>query len=342
MLAVSDHSRAVHIAHEIIAIQSQSSQLSSKEETLPTQASLYTLPSMQFLESLLDEMDSRSASAGTRPAEPPLYLPVDSFDLPGLDGPGSSINDLTQLGLPPLRNHRPAASAPPGTGALMVPNPSFGQHMPLPPFGGDNPFAPTAGSAAPSPQKNGARPVGRPPGPAALARRAASALEDMYELDDLEVSLQASRCGRIRKVTSFSGKRKASDMLSQVSAPAAMVAPPSPSRSNGVTDSGMSAFTEGMDDDEVSKGSRRCSKSGKKGRRTVCLNCGSYQTPQWRCGPLGPRTLCNACGVRYKKGLPLNCWPIRDGMVLPPGAVLPPTVCVPPGINIITSALDIE
>ena len=58
--------------------------------------------------------------------------------------------------------------------------------------------------------------------------------------------------------------------------------------------------------------------AGKKGRRTVCLNCGCHQTPQWRCGPLGPRTLCNACGVRYTKDLPLNCWPIRDGMVLPP------------------------
>lgn len=61
----------------------------------------------------------------------------------------------------------------------------------------------------------------------------------------------------------------------------------------------------------------------KGGKRTTCLNCGCHQTPQWRCGPLGPRTLCNACGVRYKKGLPLNCWPIREGMVLPPGALGP-------------------
>ena len=53
----------------------------------------------------------------------------------------------------------------------------------------------------------------------------------------------------------------------------------------------------------------------------MCLNCGCHQTPQWRCGPLGPRTLCNACGVRYKTDLPLNCWPIRDGMVLPPVSV---------------------
>ena len=71
--------------------------------------------------------------------------------------------------------------------------------------------------------------------------------------------------------------------------------------------------------------------AGRKGRRTVCCNCGCTQTPQWRCGPLGPRTLCNACGVRYKKDLPLNCWPIRDGMVLPPvGARPPPPPRAPP------------
>ena len=69
-----------------------------------------------------------------------------------------------------------------------------------------------------------------------------------------------------------------------------------------------------------------CLPSGKKNKRTTCLNCGCHQTPQWRCGPLGPRTLCNACGVRYKKGLPLNCWPLRDGMTLPAGAELPQSV----------------
>ncbi|KAG9147716.1 hypothetical protein Leryth_014881 [Lithospermum erythrorhizon] len=33
-----------------------------------------------------------------------------------------------------------------------------------------------------------------------------------------------------------------------------------------------------------------------------CTHCGSEKTPQWRSGPLGPKTLCNACGVRYKSG----------------------------------------
>ncbi|KAI3986391.1 hypothetical protein MKX01_002236 [Papaver californicum] len=33
-----------------------------------------------------------------------------------------------------------------------------------------------------------------------------------------------------------------------------------------------------------------------------CLHCEITKTPQWRAGPLGPKTLCNACGVRYKSG----------------------------------------
>ncbi|MEW5319680.1 MAG: hypothetical protein WDW38_010820 [Sanguina aurantia] len=36
-------------------------------------------------------------------------------------------------------------------------------------------------------------------------------------------------------------------------------------------------------------------------KRAVCTNCRATSTPQWRTGPAGPRTLCNACGVRLKK-----------------------------------------
>ncbi|XP_004239871.1 GATA transcription factor 1 [Solanum lycopersicum] len=34
----------------------------------------------------------------------------------------------------------------------------------------------------------------------------------------------------------------------------------------------------------------------------TCQHCGVDKTPQWRAGPTGPKTLCNACGVRYKSG----------------------------------------
>ena len=33
-----------------------------------------------------------------------------------------------------------------------------------------------------------------------------------------------------------------------------------------------------------------------------CNHCGVQKTPQWRIGPLGAKTLCNACGVRFKSG----------------------------------------
>uniref|UniRef100_A0A7S3QUH9 GATA-type domain-containing protein n=1 Tax=Dunaliella tertiolecta TaxID=3047 RepID=A0A7S3QUH9_DUNTE len=34
----------------------------------------------------------------------------------------------------------------------------------------------------------------------------------------------------------------------------------------------------------------------------ACVQCGVKETPQRRTGPLGPQTLCNACGVRLKRG----------------------------------------
>uniref|UniRef100_A0A1D1YLQ8 GATA transcription factor 16 n=1 Tax=Anthurium amnicola TaxID=1678845 RepID=A0A1D1YLQ8_9ARAE len=33
----------------------------------------------------------------------------------------------------------------------------------------------------------------------------------------------------------------------------------------------------------------------------VCLDCGTSRTPLWRKGPAGPKSLCNACGIRYRK-----------------------------------------
>ncbi|TQE06387.1 hypothetical protein C1H46_008021 [Malus baccata] len=43
-----------------------------------------------------------------------------------------------------------------------------------------------------------------------------------------------------------------------------------------------------------------CSIGGQFQRR--CSHCQVQKTPQWRTGPLGPKTLCNACGVRFKSG----------------------------------------
>ncbi|EFJ47495.1 hypothetical protein VOLCADRAFT_117837, partial [Volvox carteri f. nagariensis] len=40
--------------------------------------------------------------------------------------------------------------------------------------------------------------------------------------------------------------------------------------------------------------------ANRKGVR-CCVECGATSTPQWREGPMGPKTLCNACGVRRQR-----------------------------------------
>uniref|UniRef100_A0A7N0TMP0 GATA-type domain-containing protein n=1 Tax=Kalanchoe fedtschenkoi TaxID=63787 RepID=A0A7N0TMP0_KALFE len=42
------------------------------------------------------------------------------------------------------------------------------------------------------------------------------------------------------------------------------------------------------------------SSSSSQFRRT-CMECNTTRTPLWRGGPAGPRSLCNACGIRHRK-----------------------------------------
>ena len=37
-------------------------------------------------------------------------------------------------------------------------------------------------------------------------------------------------------------------------------------------------------------------------KKRRCSHCNTEKTPQWREGPEGPKTLCNACGVRFRSG----------------------------------------
>eukprot|EP00798_Chlamydomonas_sp_ICE-L_P028984 gene28984-32172_t len=57
------------------------------------------------------------------------------------------------------------------------------------------------------------------------------------------------------------------------------------------------------------KTSKICKKQGltlhKSSSRLICTSCKTTSTPQWREGPQGARTLCNACGLRFRKGLSL-------------------------------------
>ncbi|KAJ6319909.1 hypothetical protein OIU78_015332 [Salix suchowensis] len=50
--------------------------------------------------------------------------------------------------------------------------------------------------------------------------------------------------------------------------------------------------SEDMDNTQPSKGNEI---------KRRCMDCQTTRTPCWRGGPAGPRTLCNACGIRQRK-----------------------------------------
>ncbi|PWA85421.1 Zinc finger, GATA-type [Artemisia annua] len=61
-------------------------------------------------------------------------------------------------------------------------------------------------------------------------------------------------------------------------------------------------------DDSSPPGLNKSSRGGATNVATVeslltrrCANCDTTSTPLWRNGPRGPKSLCNACGIRFKK-----------------------------------------
>mmetsp|Transcript_2236 Transcript_2236/g.7985 ORF Transcript_2236/g.7985 Transcript_2236/m.7985 type:complete len:624 (+) Transcript_2236:287-2158(+) len=77
--------------------------------------------------------------------------------------------------------------------------------------------------------------------------------------------------------------------------------PALPMSAMGVQGSGDSVMGNGIGDALVFlSGEEKAIVFANAGR--ICLNCNTQKTPLWRNGPLGPKTLCNACGVRFKLG----------------------------------------
>ncbi|XP_034689908.1 GATA transcription factor 15-like [Vitis riparia] len=59
-----------------------------------------------------------------------------------------------------------------------------------------------------------------------------------------------------------------------------------------------------MDPQEQVSGSEKMntdSQPNKAEQKRSCADCHTTRTPLWRGGPAGPRSLCNACGIRYRK-----------------------------------------
>lgn len=48
-------------------------------------------------------------------------------------------------------------------------------------------------------------------------------------------------------------------------------------------------------------GSAKSGRSNKSKRALTCANCGRTDSPEWRAGPTGTKSLCNACGLRWAK-----------------------------------------
>ncbi|KVI11014.1 Zinc finger, GATA-type [Cynara cardunculus var. scolymus] len=44
-----------------------------------------------------------------------------------------------------------------------------------------------------------------------------------------------------------------------------------------------------------------CGETISKVDEKICVDCKTSKTPLWRSGPSGPKSLCNACGIRYRK-----------------------------------------
>ncbi|KAF2493863.1 hypothetical protein BU16DRAFT_464343 [Lophium mytilinum] len=53
--------------------------------------------------------------------------------------------------------------------------------------------------------------------------------------------------------------------------------------------------------DKDQRGSLDKKKKMKIADEYVCTDCGTLDSPEWRKGPSGPKTLCNACGLRWAK-----------------------------------------
>ncbi|XP_050230173.1 NAC domain-containing protein 1-like [Mercurialis annua] len=61
----------------------------------------------------------------------------------------------------------------------------------------------------------------------------------------------------------------------------------------------------------------------KANMKLKCMHCEITETPKWRDGPMGPKTLCNACGVRYRSGRLYNNQ-LNENIVLVPAQQVSP------------------
>ncbi|MCB1180932.1 MAG: GATA zinc finger domain-containing protein [Chlamydiia bacterium] len=88
-----------------------------------------------------------------------------------------------------------------------------------------------------------------------------------------------------------------------------VVVPPKEPKETAHLEVNQGFFSDRMIDGEVLKLKTRGRKKLPKPEQ--CSHCGVTESPEWRRGPLGRRTLCNACGLLYANRVKL----IRTGKI---------------------------
>ncbi|XP_050373510.1 GATA transcription factor 16 [Argentina anserina] len=58
---------------------------------------------------------------------------------------------------------------------------------------------------------------------------------------------------------------------------------------------------QGSESDDMIIAKNPSEGSSEEGQKRTCFDCGTSKTPLWRGGPAGPKSLCNACGIRSRK-----------------------------------------
>ncbi|KAK7321595.1 hypothetical protein VNO77_32398 [Canavalia gladiata] len=58
---------------------------------------------------------------------------------------------------------------------------------------------------------------------------------------------------------------------------------------------------QGLENRYSQRGPRNNNNNNTTTTTRVCSDCNTSTTPLWRSGPKGPKTLCNACGIRQRK-----------------------------------------
>lgn len=107
-------------------------------------------------------------------------------------------------------------------------------------------------------------------------------------------------------MSSESGWGSPASEASDVQAPQDLLKFYYPDRSNeankDVTTAPSSAST-GSNGNKPSKKDKRVRKPTSKTKEGdyICTECGTMNSPEWRKGPQGRKTLCNACGLRWSK-----------------------------------------